>query len=66
MTAAPSDADLDARQAALQAEAREVLAAPDLAALLSEIGPPLFAGSFVSGLMCWREVDVIVLVSQDF
>ena len=66
MTAAPSDAELAARQAALQAEAREVLAAPDLAALLSEIGPPLFAGSFVSGLMCWREVDVMVLVRQDF
>ena len=66
MTAAPSDAELAARQDALQAEAREVLATPGLAALLTEIGPPLFAGSFVSGLMCWREVDVMVLVSQDF
>jgi hypothetical protein len=62
----PSDADLAARQAALQAGAREVLAAPDLAALLTDIGPPLFAGSFVSGLMCWREVDVMVLAGPDF
>ena len=66
MTIAPSDAELDARQAALQAEAREVLAAPDLAGLLADIGPPLLTGSFVSGLMCWREVDVMVLAGQDF
>jgi hypothetical protein len=62
----PSDAELAARQAALQAEARDLLAAPDLAALLADIGPPLFAGSFVSGLMCWREIDVMVLVGPDF
>jgi hypothetical protein len=66
MTPQPSDAELAARQAALQAEARKLLAAPDLAALLADIGPPLFAGSFVSGLMCWREVDVMVLVGPDF
>jgi hypothetical protein len=65
VTSPPSDAELDARQAALQAQARELLAAPDLAALLDDIGPPLFAGSFVSGLMSWREVDVMVLVSED-
>jgi hypothetical protein len=62
----PSDAELDARQAALQAEARAVLAAPDLAALLAGIGPPVLAGSFVSGLMCWREVDVMVLAGPLF
>jgi hypothetical protein len=66
VTTPPSDEELDARQAALQAEARELLAAPDLAALLADIGPPLFAGSFVSGLMCWREVDVMVLAGPDF
>jgi len=52
VTSPPSDAELAAGQAALQAEAGELLAAPDLAALLAEIGPPLLAGSFVSGLMC--------------
>ena len=66
VTSQPSDAELAARQAALQAEAGELLAAPDLAALLADIGPPLFAGSFVSGLMCWREVDVMVLAGPDF
>jgi hypothetical protein len=66
VTPSPSDAELAARQAALQAEARDLLAAPDLAALLADIGPPLFAGSFVSGLMCWREIDVMVLVGPDF
>ena len=66
VTSPPSDTELAARQAALQAEAGELLAAPDLAALLAEIGPPLLAGSFVSGLMCWREVDVMVLVGPDF
>jgi predicted ATPase len=65
VTSPSSDADLDARQAALQAEAQDLLAAPDLAALLADIGPPLFAGSFVSGLMCWREVDVMVLAGPD-
>ena len=66
VTSPPSDPELGARQAALQAEAGELLAAPDLAALLAEIGPPLLTGSFVSGLMCWREVDVMVLVGPDF
>lgn len=66
MTPPPSDAELAARQAALQAEARDLLAAPDLAAQLADIGLPLFAGGFVSGLMCWREIDVMVLVGPDF
>lgn len=38
----------------------------DLAALVAGIGPLLVAGSFVSGLMCWREVDVMVLAGGDF
>ena len=61
-----SDEQLLARQSALQAEAREVLAGLDLAALTAGIGPPLVTGSFVSGLMCWREVDVMVLAGSDF
>jgi hypothetical protein len=51
---ATSDADLHARQAALQAEAAELLAGLDLAALVADIGPLLLAGSVVSGLMSWR------------
>ena len=61
-----SDEDLLARQAALQEEARQVLAELDLAALVADIGPLLLAGSFVSGLMCWRELDVMVLAGGDF
>src|SRR5262245_42282340 len=61
-----SDEDLLARQSALQDEAREVLAELDLAALVADVGPLLVTGSFVSGLMCWRELDVMVLVGRDF
>jgi hypothetical protein len=43
-----SDEELLARQAALQKEARQLLAALDLAALVADIGPLLLAGSFVS------------------
>ena len=61
-----SDSELLARQSALQAEAREVLAGLGLAALVADIGPLLVTGSFVSGLMCWRELDVMVLAGDDF
>jgi hypothetical protein len=61
-----SDEELLARQSALQDEARQVLAGLDLAALVADIGPLLLAGSFVSGLMCWRELDVMVLAGGDF
>ena len=43
-----------------------MLAGLDLAALVADIGPLLLAGSFVSGLMCWRELDVMVLAGGDF
>jgi len=49
VTTPPSDVELDARQAALQAEARELLAAPDLAALLADIGPPCSPGASSPG-----------------
>ena len=58
-----ADEDLLARQSALQQEAREVLAGLDLAALVAGTGSLLITGSFVSGLMCWPEVDVMVHVS---
>jgi hypothetical protein len=66
MMSPASDEDLLARQTALQEEARQVLAELDLAALVADIGPLLLAGSFVSGLMCWRELDVMVLADGDF
>jgi hypothetical protein len=61
-----SDAELLSRQAALQDEARELLAELDLATLVADIGPMLLAGSFVSGLMCWPEVDVMVQAGPEF
>jgi hypothetical protein len=61
-----TDEELLARQAALQDQAREMLAALDLAALVAEAGPSLVTGSFVSGLMGWPEVDVMVHVGRDF
>ena len=66
MMSPASDEDLLARQTALQEEARQVLAELDLAALVADVGPLLLAGSFVSGLMCWRELDVMVLAGGDF
>ena len=61
-----SDGDLLARQSALQEEARRVLAGLDLAALVAGTGPLLVTGSFVSGLMCWPEVDVMVHAGSGF
>jgi hypothetical protein len=61
-----ADKGLLIRQSALQQEAREVLARLDLAALVVGAGPLLVTGSFVSGLMCWPEVDVMVHVGSGF
>src|SRR2546430_2215948 len=63
---AVTDEDLLARQAALQEQGREVLARLDLDTLVADVGPLLVTGSFVSGLMSWPEVDVMVLAGQDF
>jgi hypothetical protein len=49
------------RQAALQDEAGEVLTELDLRGRLAGYRPVLMAGSFISGLMVWRDLDVMVL-----
>jgi hypothetical protein len=54
--------ELRARQAALQGEATGILAELDLA----DLGPVHLAGSYVSGLMVWRDLDVMVFVGPDF
>jgi hypothetical protein len=46
------------RQAALQAEGRRVLDALDLEALAGRAGSVQVHGSFVTGLMVWRDVDL--------
>ncbi len=59
---APStDADLVAREAALQAEAAVVLADLDLVARLGSVGRPILTGSVALGLMAWRDIDVTTL-----
>ncbi len=56
MVSPAADEDLLIRQSALQSalqeEARQVLAALDLAALLGDARPLPVTGSLVSGLMC--------------
>jgi hypothetical protein len=47
--------DLVARQLALQASARDVLAS------LAPLGPLSVTGSFISGLMVWQDLDVMLL-----
>jgi hypothetical protein len=50
----------------LQCGAREMVAELHLAALIAEIGALLITGSLSSGPTCWRELDVMVLVSDHF
>jgi hypothetical protein len=61
-----SDEELRTRQAVLQAEAEQILSELELAGLFDDVGPPLPAGSYVSGLMCWRDLDLMVLTGPDF
>jgi hypothetical protein len=66
MLTSAGDQELLARQAALQAEATEVLAELELGALFGDVGPVLVVGSYVSGLMCWRDPDVCLLAGVEF
>ena len=66
MDADVDDAILASRQAALQVEATELLAMIAEGDVLRDLGPLLPTGSYVSGLMCWRDLDVSVLVGPDF
>jgi hypothetical protein len=54
-------ADLIRRQETLQTEGTRVLEGLNLVALLSPLGMPQFTGSFASGLMTWRDIDVQVV-----
>jgi hypothetical protein len=66
MPPAEDDERLAARQRALQEEAGEVLAELDLPGLFADVGPVLVTGSVVSGLMCWPELDVMLLARPDY
>jgi hypothetical protein len=61
-----SDEELLKRQAALQAEATELLEDPTWTAVFADVSPLLVTGSYVSGLMSWRELDIMVLGGPDF
>jgi hypothetical protein len=65
MLTSASDQDLLERQAALQAKATQVLAELDLGQLFADVGPVLVVGSYLSGLMCWRDLDVCLLADVD-
>jgi hypothetical protein len=58
--------DLRRRQDMLRSEADELLAGYGLITIFESIGPLLLTGSYVSGLMSWREIDVMVLGGPDF
>jgi len=59
-----ADADLLARQDALPAEARAVLADLDLVRLLEPVGRPVVVGSATLGLMAWRDIDFNVMCDE--
>jgi hypothetical protein len=61
-----NDDELSARQETLQAEAAALLAELDLAAIVADLGPLRLAGSAVSGLMVWPDLDVMVHVGAGF
>jgi hypothetical protein len=65
MSTSASDQELLARQAALEAEAAEVLAELDLGRLFADVGPVLVVGSYLSGLMSWRDLDICLLAGED-
>jgi hypothetical protein len=66
MESSATDQHLLARQQALQDEARGLLTELDLDSRFRDLGPVLPTGSFVSGLMVWRDLDVMVLSRPDF
>jgi hypothetical protein len=66
MLTSAGDRELLSRQAALQAEGADVLVGLDLGSLFRDVGPVLVVGSYVSGLMCWRDLDVCLLAGVDF
>jgi hypothetical protein len=65
MVISAGDRELLARQEALQAEAGRVLAELDLGGRFADVGPVLVVGSYLSGLMVWRDLDVCLLAGVD-
>ena len=61
-----TDGELSERAAALRQEAGAVLADLEAAGVLDGIGSVHLTGSYVSGLMVWRDLDVMVHVGPSF
>jgi hypothetical protein len=61
-----NDTELAARQSALLAEAAALIDELDRSGVFSDIGPLEVTGSYVSHLMCWRDLDVGLLVGADY
>jgi hypothetical protein len=61
-----NDEELAARQSALRAEAAALLDELDRSGVFADIGPLEVTGSYISHLMCWRDLDVMLLVGADY
>jgi len=61
-----ADEELATRQSALHEEATGLLAELHRARVFADIGPLAVTGSYVSELMCWRELDAMVLVGAGY
>ena len=57
MAGVVNDEALIARQAELQREAATLIDRLDLIGVLGRAGPVVQVGSFVTGLMVWRDID---------
>ena len=61
-----SDEELAARQSALRAAADELLDELDRSRVFADLGPLRITGSYISELMCWRDLDVGLLVGPEY
>jgi len=61
-----SDDELEQLQAALQDEAATILTEFDESGVFADLGPLLPTGSYVSSLMTWPEIDVMLLCGHTF
>ncbi|HLM21098.1 MAG TPA: hypothetical protein VK390_06185, partial [Propionibacteriaceae bacterium] len=50
----------------LYAEAAALLNELDRSGVFADIGPLEVTGSYISHLMCWRDLDVMLLVGADY
>ena len=50
----------------MQIEATALLEELERSGIFSDIGPLEVTGSYISNLMCWRDLDVVLLVGADY